>query len=259
MSYEERDHLTEIDISLEQEVFENRELERSHNRYLNELRFMNLVKDGNIDQMRKELADYNFDEAGRMSGNPYRQILFLFISSITLATRFAMEGGLGEEDAYHLSDIYIQKADQCTNINELKKLYVQMLLDFTCRVFDLKKAPTVSYEIQLAKDYIFSHLHYHISLKSLSNEIGFCETYLSYLFKKETGVTITEFIHKKRVAEAENLLRYSDFSISVIGHSLGFCSQSHFTSVFQKYNGMTPSAFRKLHFRKKWDLTVSHS
>ena len=110
----------EIENALEQEIFNNREQIRSHTRYLTELRFMNHVKNGQIEQMKSGLEHYNFDEVGRMSKNPYRQLLFLFISSVTLATRFAMEGGLLEEDSYHLSDIYIQKADLCSTVPELK-------------------------------------------------------------------------------------------------------------------------------------------
>jgi len=242
----------EIENALEQEIFNNREQIKSHTRYLTELRFMNQVKNGQIEQMKSGLENYNFDEVGRMSKNPHRQLLFLFISSVTLATRFAIEGGLLEEDSYHLSDIYIQKADLCATVPELKNLYSQMLLDFTKRVNAIQNAPHYSYPIQQTMDYIFSHLHYNISLEELAKTTDFSQSYLSFLFKKETGTTITDFIHKKRVAEAQNLLRYSEYTISVISHTLGFCSQSHFTYVFRKFTTMTPSRFRKLYFQKKW-------
>lgn len=242
----------EIEQALEIEAFHNREQLRPHNRYLNELQFMNLVKTGQIEEMKEGLAHYKFEEAGRMSKNPFRQLLFLFISSVTLATRLAIEGGMLEEDAYHLSDIYIQKADLCTTEIELKNLYTQMLLDFTVRVNAIQKTPAYSYPIQQAMDYIFSHLHYKISLEDVSKKTGFTKTYLCSLFKQESGMTITEFIHKKRVAEASNLLRYSEYSISEISHTLGFCSQSHFTRIFHQYIGMTPARFRKTFFQKKW-------
>ncbi len=101
-------------------------------------------------------------------------------------------------------------------------------------------------------DYIFNHLHCKITLKELSIVIGFQPTYLSYLFKKETGSTITDFIQEKRVAEAQSLLRYSEYTPVEISQYLGFCSQSHFNGVFKKYSQMTPLQFRKTYFRRNW-------
>lgn len=244
----------EIETALESEIFINRELEKSHTRYFKELQFFNLVKNGDSARLKETLDSQFPDEVGRMSKNPLRQAIYEFVAAITLITRFSIEGGLGEEEAYHLSDTYIQKVDGCNNTEEIWELYSNMFLDFAKRVENLKNSRKYSAPVSLAMDYIFSHLHYPIHLSELSSHVGFTETYFSYLFKKETGLTLTEFVHKKRVEEAESLLRYSEYSLAAISQYLGFCSQSHFSAVFKRYNGMTPSCFRKTYFRRNWQL-----
>jgi AraC-like DNA-binding protein len=243
---------SDIESALGTEIFINREQEKTHGKYIDELRFNNLIKNGEVAQLKKALTLHSSETIGRMSKNPVRQQMYLFVATTTMTTRFAIEGGLGEEDAYYLSDIYIQKADACLTSDQIWKLSDIMILDFTQRVHLAKQSPAVSSTIESIIDYIFNHLHAKITLDELADYAGFTNTYLSYLFKKETDVTITEFIHKKRVTEAQSLLRYSEYSLSEISQYLCFCSQSHFTSIFKRYTDMTPSEFRKTYFRKNW-------
>lgn len=244
----------EIDSALESEVFLNRESGKVHTRYQKELLYYNLIKNGDLNSIPKALEIITTDTIGRMSRNLLRQQMYEFVASITLVTRFSIEGGLLEEDAYHLSDIYIQKADACTSAADIWVLYKHMIVDFTKKVHDLSKDKTYSPAISQVMDYIFNHLHGKITLKELSDSVGFQSTYLCYLFKKETGGSITEFIHKKRVAEAESLLRYSEFTPVEISQYLGFCSQSHFNLVFKKYTKMTPIQFKKKYFSRNWTI-----
>lgn len=243
----------EIENSLENEVFENRELVKPHKRYSVELQFMNLIKDGKYEALKEMLESPSSNDVGRMSRNPLRQQMYEFIAGITLVTRFAIEGGLSEEEAYHLSDIYIQKADSCTAAEDIWKLYSYMILDFTKRVSAAKHNSAASKVIEDISNYIFNHLHYKITLKELAAHACFAETYLSALFKKETGDSITDFIHKKRVDEAKSLLRYSEYTLSEISQYLGFSSQSHFCHIFRRHAGITPTQFRKTYFRRNWN------
>ena len=93
-------------------------------------------------------------------------------------------------------------------------------------------------------DYIYDHLYEQIRLSDLAAQVGLNESYLSVLFKKETGVSISDYVRQRRVEAAEGMLRYSDYSCSDIGNFLAFCSQSHFISVFRKATGLTPRQYR---------------
>ena len=69
-------------------------------------------------------------------------------------------------------------------------------------------------------------------------------THLAARFKQITGMTLTDFILSEKTEEAKRLLISTDKSLLAIGEYLGFSSQSHFTKVFKKYSGKTPSEYR---------------
>ncbi len=233
-------------------IFKDRELEKAHGRYSQELELLNHIKDGDAAYFEGLNTPFREETLGSMSRNPIRQQMYAFVALVTLVTRFSIEGGFEERDAYHLSDVYIQRADSCTKTAEILDLYSKMFSDFAAHVKDSKKDEAYSAPILLCMDYIYTHLHYKITLTELAEHAGFQAAYFTTLFKKETGLTITEFIHQKRVEEAQSLLRYSEYSLSEISQYLGFCSQSHFTSIFHKYTNMTPIAYRKRYFRRNW-------
>ena len=85
--------------------------------------------------------------------------------------------------------------------------------------------------------------------KSWNVELG---KYLSALFHKETGQTLTVFIHKVLIEKAQNLLAYSDYSLGEISTYLNFSSQSYFISIFKRYTGITPGQYRKMHRQISW-------
>jgi AraC-like DNA-binding protein len=73
---------------------------------------------------------------------------------------------------------------------------------------------------------------------------GLNRSYLSQLFKKETGFTVSDFIQIERIEEAKRLIELSGISLSDIATRLQFNDQSYFTKVFKKYTGITPRQFK---------------
>lgn len=68
--------------------------------------------------------------------------------------------------------------------------------------------------------------------------------YLSYLFHKSTGKTISRYVLEEKVKAAESMLIYTDNSLQEIAFALNFSSQSHFSTVFRKIVGVTPRQYR---------------
>ena len=79
----------------------------------------------------------------------------------------------------------------------------------------------------------------------MAEELFLSRPYLSMKFKRETGMTLTDYILTQKTEEAKRLLRYSDKTSSAIAAYLGFSSQGHFGRVFRKYAGMTPNEYRE--------------
>lgn len=101
--------------------------------------------------------------------------------------------------------------------------------------------------IREAKNYIKANLKSTISLDQISAIAGFNPSYFSSLFKKETGITFSEYIIQVRMERAKELLKETDWNISVICEEVGYFDLKSFTKNFKKYTGLRPNEFRKIY------------
>ena len=81
-------------------------------------------------------------------------------------------------------------------------------------------------------------------MSDVARRFGYNQTYLSSLFKRETGKPLAGFINEVKVDEAKRLLRATDKPIVEIAVALGFSSQNYFQTVFKRFSGLTPEAYR---------------
>ena len=92
--------------------------------------------------------------------------------------------------------------------------------------------------------YIEEHVYEQLGLEELAKRLFVSKAHLARLFKKETGLTVMDYIRKTKVQTAQQLILQSEEAYVDIAGDLGFCSQSHFIRVFKKETGMTPKEFR---------------
>lgn len=93
-------------------VFQYQERVSKHNPYDQEVREMNSIRTGDLEQLKKSWAEDYTGELGVLSDDPLRNIKNLGIALITLASRAAIEGGVLPETAYSFSDSYIRKLEK---------------------------------------------------------------------------------------------------------------------------------------------------
>jgi AraC-like DNA-binding protein len=70
--------------------------------------------------------------------------------------------------------------------------------------------------------------------------------YLNRVFREANGMTVTEYIHRRRLTDAAGMLRDEDGTISEVADACGYASVGHFRRMFQRYHGVTPGAYRRL-------------
>lgn len=99
--------------------------------------------------------------------------------------------------------------------------------------------------IKQVQAYIIEHIGEEISRDDLADHIGFSPQYLSTTFKRETGLTLSDYIREERVAFAKRLLGQTNLPISVIAQNVGYESFSYFSSIFRQSAGCTPREYRK--------------
>ncbi len=231
------------------------ETDFSHRPMEDEYAFYKAVKNGDLDFVHANCESGAFEKmqgAGKLSRNPLTNIKYHYVITVAMVTRHCVEGGMELEKAYRLSDFYIQKLDFCNSITDVCDLHKKMVVDFTGKMMMLQKNAIISRPIILCTDYIYKHLHERITLWDLAEYTQLSESYLSRLFKKNLGISVSEYIREKKIERAENLLKYSDYSYIEIANYLAFSSQSHFIQVFEKQVGMTPRRYRDKFYHTTW-------
>ena len=205
---------------------------------------MDLVRRGDTAALKGWMAAAPAVRGGTIAPTQLRQLRNTFIVSVTLAARAAIRGGMREEEAFSLSDGFIQRVELLTDPSQIMNLQYSMILEYTEQVekLHLGRHPT-----RLAADvanYVRRHLSEPISAEKMAEEFYLSRPYLSARFRQETGVTLTDYILTEKTEEAKRLLLYSDKPAAAIGAYLGFSSHGHFIRVFKKYAGLTPNEFR---------------
>jgi len=225
--------------------FINREDMIIHAPYEPEMEFYSYVKNGDLDKVNVYLKrDFTAIKGlGKLSDNQIRNFRYHFIITAAMISRACIDAGLTLEQAYSLSDFYIQKVDKINTLHEIDMLHKSMVVDYTKLMKKTKASTIYSKPVVHCINFIYSHLHMRITLDSLASQVSLSPGYLSRLFKKEMGMSVSEYISVQKIETAKNMLRYSDYSPSFIASILGYPSQSYFTQCFKKATGVTPKRF----------------
>ena len=218
---------------------------QAHNTLAVENMLMDIVSRGDTLTLKSWLAQASAVQGGQIAKDQLRQLKNIFIVTATLASRAAIRGGMCEDDAFSLSDAYIQRAELLSSYEKILNLQYHMLLEYTEQVEKLHRGKHTSKLTLDVANYVRHHLSESISVDAMAEELYLSRPYLSSKFKQETGQTLTEFILNEKTEEAKRLLRYSDKTASAIASYLGFSSHGHFIRVFKQYAGQTPNEYRE--------------
>lgn len=213
--------------------------------YETELVYLQSIRDGVVLEYplknRKKIVE---EQIGKLAKQPIKQYEYTVCTSIALATRAAIEGGVAVSTAYAISDLYLQRLEKCKSIIEMTTLQLEMQNGFARQVRQAKRKHTKSNYVERCNTFISKHLNKNFTIDDIANEIGINKAHLSRVYKKEMGETIMEYTRKMRIEAAQNMLKYSDKSISIIASYLCFPSQSHFGKTFKNITGTTPKTYR---------------
>lgn len=220
--------------------------DEKHTPYCAEIRLFTCVQQGDLKSLVAELQ--NIDSSitmGKMSNNHITQYKYMAVSTITLATRYAIQGGLNEKQAYAFSDRVIMLVDSLTTKEEILLCIGAEIVNLTKLVKKSKKQPTQSPYVKKCICYINDNLCSKISVTLLAEHCGISADYLSQVFKNEMGEKLSAYIIRKKLEEAKKMLGDKK-SYTHICQTLNFSSQSHFITLFKKHYNMTPSEYLKL-------------
>ena len=100
-------------------------------------------------------------------------------------------------------------------------------------------------EIETVKQYIYEHYDQELSTELLAEQVYLAPSYLSHIFKKETGQNLSKFIKALRMEKAKQMLEESHNKIVNISYAVGYPNVSYFCKSFREYYGVSPQKYRE--------------
>ena len=167
--------------------------------------------------------------------------------TIILNTILRKSAEKGKVHPIHLDALSSQFAKEIENITSVKKgIELQKnMVEKYCLLVKKHSINHYSLPIQKVITYIDTDLTADLSLSALSNLLNLSPNYLSALFKKEAGTTLTNYVNTKRIEHAVYLLSSTDMQIQNIAQYCGIPDVNYFTKIFKKVMNKTPSEFKE--------------
>lgn len=125
-------------------------------------------------------------------------------------------------------------------IGNLIESYTRFLLD----KYDKCNKAQFNPLIENIKNYIEENLTYPLCMSELAKAFHYNEKYMGRLFKKETGLSVGEYINRKKIKTAKKLLKETKKTVTEIAFAVGFNNVTYFNRVFKKEVGISPCEYR---------------
>ncbi|ALV22119.1 helix-turn-helix domain-containing protein [Carnobacterium antarcticum] len=185
-----------------------------------------------------ELIDFSY----RASDNPIRAYKNLLFSLNTLNRKAAEKGGVHPIYLHSISEKFAIMIERTKDLPTLYEIRRALLMEYSESVRTYSN-PEYSDIVKRAIHYILLHIDYPLTLEEIAKKIYVNPAHLSRKFKSETHMTLTQYIHYKKIEEAKPYLEKGSLSITEIALLVGFNDSNYFGKVFKKVTGMTPSLF----------------
>lgn len=182
---------------------------------------------------------------GTLSFSPTNHRRYLMISSVALAARYAVSGGLDYSLAMSIADGYIQLLDRANDLDAMLDIANDMFKTYSQMVSEVKLNFPQSITIYKIQKAIDNHIEEKITVQGIADELGLSRTFISSHFKATTGKNLNDYINEQKINRAKVLLKTTKMPIIDISDLLAFSSQSYFQAVFKKQTGMTPNEYRQ--------------
>ena len=227
-------------------AFVNRENSFFHTSLDDESAPFYYMVNGETDRMLESMRRlWKTEGAGKLSEDPLRNARYFFVATATRACRFCIRSGMAETEAFSASDLYIRKMDVLNKVSEIMALREDMMAFYSDAMREVHQQMQLPRSVMSAMDYVEAHLHEKQSLEEIAEYADLAPAYLSALFHRETGMTLSDYILMRRIQTAKNMLKYTNQKVAEIAEILAFSDASHFQKVFKRETGLTPNQYRR--------------
>ncbi len=212
--------------------------------YHSENQLLKAISLGQLHKIEQIMAESKMKYIEQRVADPIRNLKNYSIIFNTLLRKAAELGGVHPLHIDSISSLFTKKIESITCEKACTTLHKEMIRKYCYLV---KNHSLKSYSVIIKKviTNIDADLTSDLTLKAQAKLLNVNASYLSSLFKKETGCTLTNYVNQKRVEHAILLLNTTSMQIQTIAQYCGISDINYFTKTFKKYIGKTPQAYRK--------------
>ena len=212
-------------------------------RYGVEKALFHAVSSGQIHKAEMALNTLGARQYEQRTADPIRNLKNYTIILNTLLRKAAEAGAVHPIHIDTLSSRYARKIELIHTEAAAMALQKEMIHKY-CLLVTNHSLKGYSLLVRKVLTRIDTDLTADLTLKTQAELLNVNPSYLSTLFKKETGSTLTEYVNRKRIEHAIFLLNSTDMQIQLIAQYCGFPDVNYFTKTFKKHVGKTPKEYR---------------
>ncbi|MBQ9783997.1 MAG: helix-turn-helix domain-containing protein [Clostridia bacterium] len=213
-------------------------------RYGFENEMIRAVSLGQIHMEKQLLTAFSDRMFEKRVPDPLRNAKNYCIIMNTLLRKAAESGGVHPVYLDRTSSSFAQKIEQMASVSENAALMREMFRAY-CRLVRKHTMKPYSLLVQKTILLIDSDLSADLSPNALASSQGISLGYLSTVFKRETGKTLSEYIRDKRMAHAAHLLGTTNLQIQTVALHCGIMDVQYFSKTFKRHTGKTPKEYRE--------------
>lgn len=159
-------------------------------------------------------------------------------------SKAAADAGVSNEELFQANSTLFQGLLKVDEMEQLKSWLNDCATDITCLISRSRELSSHRV-IKITQEYIEQNLNKNITLEDICKRVFLNSQYFSRLFKKETGMTFTEYLTLRRIEKAKVLLKSEGLPVAVVARKVGFSDANYFSRVFARIEGIPPSEFAK--------------
>ncbi len=211
--------------------------------YAAEKVLMDAVSKGQLHLLSAAATVYNTGAQPRLTDSLRNRKNYLIILK-TLLRKAAEYGGVHPLHIHKLSARYAELIEGVRTMKESLRLQEEMIRRY-CLLVKQHSLSKYSYYVGQVITLVQYDLSADLRLKTIAGKLNVNASYLSDLFHREYGCTLTEFVTRERIAHSIHLLQTTQRSIQQIAAECGFQETAYFIKLFKKATSLTPNAYRE--------------
>ncbi len=213
-------------------------------RYAFENQIIRAVSLGQLHMEAQLLSAFSDTLFEKRHTDPLRNAKNYCIIMNTLLRKAAEDGGVHPVHLDRISSEFATKIEQIPTLSDIQTLMSEMFRAY-CRLVRKHSVQKYSFAVQKAILLVDLDLSADLSPSELAGALGVSLGYLSTVFKRETGKTLTEHIRERRIEHAKHLLKTTDLQVQTVALHCGIMDVQYFSKLFKRQTGKTPKEYRE--------------